>query len=147
MCGGYLCSMNVWGILVLNECVGDNPRALSSSSQCVRSCVCVCVCFHEYTWDNLRTPSSSHSVCVYIHIYIHTYTHQVLVPKGCKLILRGMHLLSNIQLSAVLSHILRCLLPIAYQSETHKEATGVYVHVWMCVCVREKCLLPIAYQS
>ncbi len=44
-----------------------------------------------------------------------------------------------------------CLLPIAFQSETQTEATGVWMYMHICILsyvyVCERCLLPIAYES
>ena len=61
------------------------------------------------------------------------FTQLLLVPKGCKLLLRSLHLLSPDQHAKMLSHILRCLLPIGYQSETLKSATEIEMLVQLLV--------------
>jgi len=57
----------------------------------------------------------------------------LLVPKGCKMLLRSMHLFDPQDATDVLCQMLRCLPPLAYLSATGKEATGIELLVQLLV--------------
>mmetsp|Transcript_11430 Transcript_11430/g.22130 ORF Transcript_11430/g.22130 Transcript_11430/m.22130 type:complete len:291 (+) Transcript_11430:1-873(+) len=57
----------------------------------------------------------------------------LLVPKGSKMLLRAMNLLTPEQATDVLCHMLRCLPPLAYLSATGRDATGIELLVQLLV--------------
>jgi hypothetical protein len=57
----------------------------------------------------------------------------LLVPKGTKTVLRALRFLSPAQCADVLSHLVRCLLPLAYYSATRKDATPIELLVQLLV--------------
>ncbi|EKX32739.1 hypothetical protein GUITHDRAFT_148413 [Guillardia theta CCMP2712] len=57
----------------------------------------------------------------------------ILIPKGCKLILRGLHLLTPQQIKEILDHLLRCILPTAFGMAISKQATGIELVVQLMV--------------
>lgn len=57
----------------------------------------------------------------------------VVIAKGCKLVLRCLHLMTAVRAQVMLMHIVRCLLPLAYHVTTNKNAAGMELLVQLLV--------------